>query len=252
MSLSRWQGKVALVTGASSGIGEAIARRLGEIGMRVAVAARRAERLERLAQAIREAGAQAMAVSADLRVEAGIAALFAKVREAWGGVDVLINNAGLGRESTLADGDPKDWKEMLDVNVFAASLCIREALADMEGKVDAQIVNISSLAGHRVPLGRNSTYYAATKHALKALTDGLRFELVQRKSPIKLGMISPGLVETGFHETFYRDADKAREGYSHFQVLQPADIAEAVCYLLSTPPHVQVHDVILRAVGQQH
>jgi len=220
--------------------------------MRVAVAARRAERLERLAQEIREAGAQAMAVSADLRDEAGIAALFAKVRKSWGGVDVLINNAGLGRESTLADGDPKDWKEMLDVNVFAASLCIREALADMEGKTDAQIVNISSLAGHRVPLGRNSTYYAATKHALKALTDGLRFELVQRNSPIKLGMISPGLVETGFHETFYRDADKAREGYSHFQVLQPADIAEAVCYLLSTPPHVQVHDVILRAVGQQH
>jgi NADP-dependent 3-hydroxy acid dehydrogenase YdfG len=250
--LARWKGKAALVTGASSGIGEAIARRLAELEMRVALAARRQEHLERLKSEINGQGGQALVVAADLRHEADIQQLFAAVRGAWGGVDVLVNNAGLGRESRFATGDPADWRDMLEVNVFAVALCIREALADMKGKPDALIANISSLAGHRVPLGRNVTYYSATKHAVRAITDGLRDELVQEQSPIKVGMISPGVVETEFHERFFRDRKKGQESYRSFKALEPADVADALTYMLAVPRHVQVHDIVLRPIAQPH
>ena len=248
--LARWKGKVALVTGASSGIGAAIARRLAALGLKVALVARRAERLEALQAELERSGAQALALAADLRHEAEVARLFQTVRAAWGGVDVLINNAGLGHEGPLAKADPADWRELLDVNVLAVSLCIQNALRAMEGKPEAQIINISSLAGHRVPLGRDVAYYAATKHAVKALTDGLRDEMVRARRPVRVGMISPGLVETEFHGKSLRDEEKGRAMYGRFKVLEPGDIADAVAYMLAVPPHVQVHDIVIRPLAQ--
>ena len=248
----RWQGKVALVTGATTGIGEAMAHALAQLGMKVAVAGRRKERLDAVVRALQAQGAQGLATPVDLRSEADIQRMFQDVRAQWGTLDVLINNAGLGYNGTMADAPTADWKEVLDVNVLAFSICIREALKDMADKEDAGIVNISSIAGHRVPPGnRGTTFYAASKHAVKAITDGLRFELVAAKSKIKMGMISPGMVATEFHARSTRSGGKPAS-YSQFRVLDPQDVAQAAVYMLSTPRHVQIHDIVMRSVEQPH
>jgi NADP-dependent 3-hydroxy acid dehydrogenase YdfG len=245
--LARWKGRVALVTGASAGIGHAIARALGSIGMRVVLTARRADRLVALREELSAKGAEVLVVPADLAGVDGPAQVFSRLREAWGGVDVLINNAGLGRREGLAETDWGHLQRMLDVNVRAATLCLREALRDMEGKSDAMIVNISSIAGHRVPPGGTNTFYAATKHALKALTDGVRMELVARKSRVRVGMISPGMVESEFVEV---SAPPGDDGDYPFPPLRVEDVAGALLYMLSVPPHVQIHDIVMRSVHQ--
>ena len=247
--LERWQNKVALVTGASSGIGQAVAVALAAMGMRVVLAARRIERLREVAAEVEKVGGEALPLAVDLRDEQSIQSMFSRIREKWGGLDVLINNAGLGRTEPMIHTDPKYLREMLEVNVWAATLCILEAVKDMTGKEDAAIINVSSLAGHRVVPGRNVTYYAATKHALKALTEGLRSELQQENSPIKIGMISPGVVETAFHQT--ADPGGGAAQY-HGAPLVPSDIAHAVLFMLSTARHVQINDIWIRPMTQFH
>jgi NADP-dependent 3-hydroxy acid dehydrogenase YdfG len=249
--LARWKGGIAIVTGASGGIGETLVRRLALVGMRVAAVARRGHKLKQLESALAESSGAVLAVEADLRHEQDIHRLFETVRATWGGVDVLVNNAGIGRETALATADAADWREMLDVNVLALSLCCREALQDMAGKTEAQIVNISSLAGHRVPLGRDVAFYSATKHAVKALTEGLREEMTRAQRPVRVCMISPGLVETEFHAHSFGDPAKARAFYERFKPLDPDDIADALLYMLAAPHHVLVHDIVLRPTAQR-
>jgi len=250
--LERWQGKVALVTGASSGIGMAIAKVLARAGLRVVLAGRRAERLERVARDIAGQGGEALPVSADLRKEDAIRAMFQAVRRAWGGLDVLVNNAGMGYRSEFSTTDAADWREVLDVNVLALSICIREALEDMKGKQDAAIINISSLAGHRVPPGgRGFTFYAASKHAVRAITEGLRDELAAKGVHIKLGTVSPGTVETEFQQVATKVGAKPLK-YADFRVLDPEDVAQAALFMLSTPRHVQISDIAMRSVEQPH
>jgi NADP-dependent 3-hydroxy acid dehydrogenase YdfG len=249
--LARWKGGVAIVTGASGGIGETLVRRLAAAGMRVAAVARRSDKLKQLESSLAGAAGSVLAVEADLRREEDIHRLFETVRATWGGVDLLVNNAGLGRETALANADPADWREMLDVNVFALSVCCQEALKDMAGKPEAQIVNISSLAGHRVPLGRDVAFYSATKHAVNALTEGLRDEMTRARRPVRVCMISPGLVETEFHAHSFGDPAKARAFYERFKPLEPNDVADALLYMLAAPPHVLVHDIVLRPLAQR-
>ena len=248
MNLTRWKGKVALVTGASTGIGFATAPGLAKAGMRVAVTARNGGRLEELKASLD--GAAVLPVTADLQQEADIRKLFQRVREAWGGVDVLINNAGLGYLGQLSEQSPEDWRAMLDVNVMALSLCVQEALADMKSKPEGHIINISSIAGHRVPPSNANPWYAATKHAVRAITDALRIELVNAHRPVRVGMISPGVVETEFHDRATRGAGDSKAFYSTFKPLRAEDVADVVFYLLSTPPHVQIHDVVMRSIEQ--
>jgi len=247
----RWKQKVALVTGATSGIGQAMAHALGSLGMKVAVAGRRKERLAEVVQSLEVHDVEAFAAPVDLRKEQDIQRMFKDVREKWGSLDVLINNAGLGYYETISEASTADWKEMLDVNVLALSICIREALKDVAHKEDAAIINVSSLAGHRVPPSIQSTFYAASKHAVKAITDGVRAELVAKKSKIKLGMISPGMVKTEFQARSKRAANKS-EHVAQFRVLDPEDIAQSVVFMLSTPRHVQIHDIVIRSVEQPH
>lgn len=247
--LARWQGKVALVTGASAGIGLATAQALAGAGLHVALNARRAERLEALRAELEAQGAQVLVAPGDLADVDGPPAVFAQVRERWGGVDVLINNAGLGYRVPVSESAWEPLQQLLDVNVRAATRCIQEALRDMEGKLDAAILSVSSLAGHRVPPGVNSTFYSATKHALKALTDGLRQELVAKGSPIKVGMVSPGMVESEFQEVAAPDGRFA--GYK-FPPLAAKDVSDALLYMLGVPRHVQIHDIVMRSVHQPH
>jgi NADP-dependent 3-hydroxy acid dehydrogenase YdfG len=244
--MERWKGRVALVTGASSGIGRAIARALVGAGMKVAVCARRAERLDELNA---ELGGDLLTQPTDLRDPDAIAALFAALRERWGGVDVLVNNAGLGHDAPLSSGDTEQWREMLEVNVLALCVCTREALADMRARGDdGHVLHISSMSAHRVPGG--SGVYSATKFAVRSLTEGLRKELRELGSNVRVTAISPGFVETGFAAHYHQSEAKARETYSRYKVLEPGDVADSVLYALSAPPHVQIHDVLMRPTAQ--
>jgi len=239
---------VVLVTGASSGIGEAIARRLATAGYRLVICARRQDRLEQLAADLQSPKA-VLAQQVDLRQEEDILRLFECIRDTWGGVDVLINNAGLGHRESLMTGRTEAWREMLEVNVLALCICTREAVRDMRERSNTgHIIHISSMSAHRVPA--SGGVYAASKFAVRALTEGLRQELRAAGTEIKVSSISPGFVETEFAEKYNQSAQRAREVYSQFPVLQPKDIAEAVWYLLSQPDYVQVHDILLRPTLQ--
>lgn len=240
---------VALVTGASSGIGHAIALKLAQEGYRLALCARRLERLEELQAKLTAMGTEAITQLVDLRQESDILAFFRAIRQRWGGVDVLINNAGLGHKQSLLDGDTEAWRDMLEVNVLALCICTREATRDMRqrgGK--GHVVHISSMSGHRVPGG--SGMYSATKFAVRSLTEGLRQELRQAGLDIRVSSISPGFVETEFAARYHQSEEKAETLYSQFPVLQPDDIANAVIYMLNQPEHVKIHDMLVRPTQQ--
>ena len=254
---SRWKDRVALVTGASSGIGRAIARQLAvDLGMKVVVCARREQRLLELAEAIRAERAEAVVEvhAVDLRDEAAILALFATIRERLGGVDLLINNAGLGREAPLTSGSTEDWREMLELNVLALCICTREAVTDMLATEKAEgfsghVIHVSSMASHRVPA--SGGVYPATKHAVRALIEGLRLELRGLDSHIRVGAISPGFVETEFAEVYtHGDRERAEATYARFVVLQSEDVARSVVHMVEAPAHVQIHDILMRATEQ--
>jgi NADP-dependent 3-hydroxy acid dehydrogenase YdfG len=247
--MARWAGKTALVTGASNGIGAAIATRLLAEGMRVVGCSRRQESVADVLAAADPDGEASLAVACDVRDEAAVKAAFAAARRRFGGVDVLVNNAGLGHAGPLAAGKVEQWREMLEVNVLGLCLCTREALADMRARGGrGQIIHIGSMAGQRVPAGAG--LYAATKHAVRALTESLRIELREAGDPIRVGEVCPGFVETGFAAHYLKSAEKARETYSQFKVLEARDVAEAVVYMLACPDHVQVHDILLRPTEQ--
>ncbi|MGB5809964.1 MAG: SDR family NAD(P)-dependent oxidoreductase, partial [Polyangiales bacterium] len=239
-------GRVALVTGASSGIGRAIVEALLDRGARVVLSARRRERLE--AATVGRPSGQTMICPADLRREDDILEMFAAIRAAWGGVEILVNSGGLGRSAPLVDGATEDWREMLEVNVLGLSICTREALRDMRREDRGHIVHVSSMAAHRVPSG--SGVYAGTKFAVRALTEGLRKELRELGSRIRVTALSPGFVETEFAEVYHGSASAAEHTYGRFKVLDAVDVASTVLHVLEAPPHVEIHDVLMRGTQQ--
>ena len=245
--MERWKGRVALVTGASSGIGKEVAERLLDAGMKVVVTARRQERLGALVK-----GREGLAIACDFRDTDAIEALFAEVRETWGGVDVLVNSAGLGRDAPLTSGATEHWREMLEVNVLALCVCTREALSDMRRRGDdGHVIHISSMAGHRVP--PNSGVYSATKFAVRSLTEGLRQELRAVGSQCRVTAISPGVVETEFLEVFLEDARKGKQAYAErgvHEALHVTDVAASVMHALSAPAGVEIHDILMRPTRQ--
>jgi NADP-dependent 3-hydroxy acid dehydrogenase YdfG len=241
-----WRGKTALVTGASDGIGRATARRLLDEGLNVVACARRVERVA----AIAEGDERLLAVRCDLRQEQPILELFARARERFGGVDLLVNNAGLGHDAPLMSGAVEHWREMLEVNVLALCICTREAVSDMQSRgVAGHVIHVASMASHRVP--RGSGVYAATKFAVRALTEGLRQELRAAGSKIRITAVSPGFVETGFAAHYHRSEEAAQRTYGRYPVIQPEEVADAVIYALSRPPHVQIHDILMRPTEQE-
>jgi NADP-dependent 3-hydroxy acid dehydrogenase YdfG len=246
---SELAGKVALVTGASSGIGRAVALQLAFAKMKVAVAARRARKLEELAAAIKSAGAESLPVTVDLRDDEQLRASVAGVIRHFGGIDVLVNAAGLGHMAPLASGEPSHFREMLEVNVLALAVASREVVADLARRgASGHIVNISSMSAHRVQPG--SGMYAATKHAVRALTEGLRQELRKQGSPIRVSAISPADTDTGFFAAMYGDEKQAEKNRPLYRMLDPEDVADAVLYALTAPPHVEIHDLQLRPIDQ--
>ena len=241
---------VAAITGASSGIGTAIATQLAADGYNLALCARREQRLAQLANILSsQHRVEVLTQTVDLRDEAQILDWFDAIATRFNRLDVLVNNAGLGHKESLSSGSTEKWRETLDVNVIALCICTREAIKLMRtlGNDSGHIVHISSMSGHRVP---GSGMYSASKFAVRALTEGLRQELRADQSAIRISSISPGFVETEFAEKYSGSAEAAQQVYSQFPILQPKDIANGVGYILSQPDYVQVHDLLLRPTQQ--
>lgn len=239
---------VAMVTGASSGIGLAIARRLASEGYDLAICARREQRLAKSADILSRQGVEVLAQVVDLREEAQILSFFSAVKAKWNRLDVLINNAGLGHKESLMSGKTEAWREMLDVNVLALCICTREAIQLMQPANSGHIVHVSSMSGHRVP--DITGIYSATKFAVQSHAETLRRELRAANSKIRITAISPGIVETEFAEKYHGSAEKAKATYSKFQVLKAIDISNAIAYALSQPDYVEVNDILLRPRDQ--
>ena len=234
-------GKTVIVTGASSGIGEATARLLAKKGCNVVLAARREDRLNALAV---ELGA--LAVPTDVTEPAACAALVARAAERFGSLDVLVNNAGLGLYGSIAEGDPEDWRKMFDVNVLGVLYVTRAAVRQMLRQGAGDVVFVSSLAGRRVPRA-DGTVYAATKHAITAVAEGLRMDVHEKG--IRVINVEPGLVRTEFPESSYPSAQRyyAEKEYAP---LEAEDVAAAAVYALEQPPRVSVNEIMVRPTEQ--
>src|SRR5213593_3011908 len=245
-------GRTAVVTGASSGIGAATARELTRAGAAVVLGARRMDRLEALAAELGVRGAAVAVAATDMRREADVVRLFALARDRFGGVDVLVNAAGLGRRAPLASAPTELWREMLEVNVLGLAIATREAIQDMERRgVAGHVVHVASMAAHRVP-GPESGMYAATKFAVRALTEALRQELRAKKSPIRVTAVSPGHVFTEFADVFTGTPGAQAAIDSRFKILEPRDVAEAIVWVVTRPPHMEVHDLLVRPTAQKN
>ncbi|XP_038159216.1 dehydrogenase/reductase SDR family member 11-like [Cyprinodon tularosa] len=253
--MDRWKGRVALVTGASVGIGAAIAKELVRFGMKVVGCARDVDKIKNLATECQSSGYSGVLIpfKCDLSNVEEIQSMFTAIKKEHKGVDVCINNAGVAHPEPLLSGKTSAWKNMLDVNIVALSICTREAYQSMKERNidDGHIININSMSGHRITFNADVHFYTATKFAVTALTEGLRQELREAKSHIRATGISPGLVETEFAPRLYsQNPEKAASAYSHYKALEAIDVANAVIYALSAPPHVQIGDVQMRPVEQ--
>lgn len=241
--------KIALVTGASSGIGRGIAKRLYNEGMQVAVCARRLGKLEDLGDQLGADNSRFLAEKTDLRDRDQIADLFDALDQKWGGLDVLVNNAGIGKDASLVDGDPDDWAKMLDVNLLALSICTKYGIDQMQHRAGyGHVIQISSMSGHRIPGTAGGAMYSATKQGVRTLTEGLRREVHAKDLDIKVSSISPGFVESEFARRYHDTDEDIDRG---IEVMTPEDIAEQVLFILRQPEHVQIHDVLSRPTNQE-
>lgn len=247
------------MTGASSGIGTGLCRALVQQGMTVIGCARRVDQIRAIAEEedVGNASGKLVAIKCDLTQESEILSLFDEIRRNFGRVDVCINNAGLGLNAPLLTGSTGEWENMLDVNIVAVCICTQLAVKLMRERSidDGQIINISSVLGHRMahatPFGLH--FLAGTKCMINALTEGLRREIKALNSHIRIASVSPGIIETEAFAVFMRNdpTHKPAEFFRTMQALQPKDIADSVLYILGAPQHVEVHDVLVRPYDQK-
>jgi NADP-dependent 3-hydroxy acid dehydrogenase YdfG len=242
-------GRVALVTGASSGIGEATARALANAGAKIALAARRKERLETLANDIRKSGNEVLVLAADLVQEQENRRIVAETEAHFGQLDILVNNAGVMHLAPIDEADSADWRRMLELNVLALMVSSQAALPGMRKRRSGHIVNISSTAG-RIS-NANASGYAATKFGVVAFSEALRKEVY--KDNIRVSVIEPGAVDTELREHIPHAATKqALDSWAGaMRQLQGEDIANAVVYCVSQPDHVNVNEILIRPTDQE-
>jgi NADP-dependent 3-hydroxy acid dehydrogenase YdfG len=242
-------GKVALVTGASSGIGEATAIALAREGAAVALGARRADRLESLRERIEADGGRAAAIEVDISDEAAARAFVEGAREQLGGVDILVNNAGVMLLGPVTGADTAEWKRMVDVNLLGLLYCTHAALPIMAEQGSGHIVNLSSVAGRNANLG--SAVYNLTKWGVGGFSEALRQEALH--AGIRVTIIEPGFVETelqGHNQNpMVQDQIKKMEEQIG-DLLQAEDIAEAITYAVTRPQHVSINEVLVRPTKQ--
>jgi len=243
------QNLIAMVTGASSGIGEACSRMLAKSGARLILNARRTERLEILAEELhRKFGTTSLIRPFDVRNLDLVKAAIQKLPREWQSIDILVNNAGLARGlEKLQEGRFEDWEEMIDSNVKGLLYVTRLVLPGMLSRGKGHIVNVASIAGIQTyPRGN---VYCASKAAVRVLSDGLRQDLLG--TPIRVTIISPGLVETEFSQVRFRgDKEHAAQVYHGLTPLTADDVADAVVYTVTRPPHVNINEIVLLPTDQ--
>jgi NADP-dependent 3-hydroxy acid dehydrogenase YdfG len=243
-------GRVAAITGASSGIGEATAVTLARAGAAVSLAARRADRIEKLAQRIESEGGRALAIETDVADEAQANAFVTRTKDDLGRLDVLVNNAGVMLLGPVIGANTDEWRRMIDVNLLGLLYCTHAVLPIMGEQGSGHIVNVSSVAGRFANFG--SAVYNLTKFGVNAFSEALRQEVVGAN--VKVTVIEPGMVETELldhntHPMVLEAAKRMREEIG--TPLTSEDIAEAILYAVGGPERVAVNEVLVRPAGQR-
>lgn len=247
-------GTAALVTGASSGIGEATALALAESGMNVAIAARRKDRLEALAPRIRAFGVEVLVLEADITDAAQADGIVERTATEFGRLDALVNNAGLMLLGAIPGADPSEWQRMVDLNVSALMRCTLAALphlvraAETGSRRVADVVNVSSVAGR---IARpNAGVYNATKFAVGAFSEALRQEVTRRH--VRVSLVEPGAVATELRSHNRPEVQAQLEKrLAGVEPLQAADIADAIRYVISRPRHMAINEILIRPTEQE-
>lgn len=241
--------KVALVTGATSGIGEATACMFASNGYDIIITGRRSERLKALKTKLEKDSTRVLDLCFDVKIEMQVKDIFENLPQEWREIDVLVNNAGLaaGLES-IDRGDSDDWNRMIDTNVKGLLYVTTQVVKLMkENNTGGHIINIGSIAGKEVY--PNGNVYCATKHAVDALTKGMRMDLL--KYNIKVTQICPGAVETEFSLVrFHDDAERAKAVYQGYESLVAIDIADCIWFAVSRPKHVNINDMVVMPSAQ--
>jgi NADP-dependent 3-hydroxy acid dehydrogenase YdfG len=240
--------KIVVITGASSGLGEATARLLSAQGATVVLGARRADRLQSLARDLETRGGKALAMKTDVTQREQVHALVESAVQTYGRIDVMINNAGLMSQAPLEQLKIDEWDQMIDVNIKGVLYGIAAALPHMQRQKAGHFINVSSVAGHRV--GPGFGVYAATKYAVRALSEGLR----QAVKPynIRTTVISPGAVTTELPNSITDPAAAERVKTVYDQVAVPADpFARAVAFAMSQPQNVDSNEILFRPTRQE-
>ena len=241
-------GKVAVVTGASSGIGEATVRALAAEGASVVAGARRKERLDGLVEEVSKDGGRAIAVECDVTDQSQARNLVHRAVEEYGSIDILVNNAGVMLLSTVGKGLSDQWRQMFEVNVMGLLYATEAAIGHMKEQGSGHLVNISSVAGRKVTRD-SSGVYAGTKHAVNAISEGLRQELLEDN--IRVTIVGPGAVATELPDHITdEDAREGLSGLLELERLQAEDIAEAIVYAVTQPERVSVNEILMRPTQQ--
>ena len=240
--------KIAFITVASSGIGEACARRFAAGGYDLILTARRADRLEALRTRLEAEGTRVKCLVFDVRDADAATRAVESLEPEWQKIDVLINNAGLalGLDREY-EGDPEDWNTMIDTNIKGLLTMTRLIVPGMVARDEGHVINVGSVAGDAAYAKGN--VYCATKAAVKAITDGLRIDVAE--SAVRVTNLKPGLVETEFSQVrFHGDTEKAETVYKGIKPLTGDDIADVAYYAASAPKHVQIAEVLILATHQ--
>jgi NADP-dependent 3-hydroxy acid dehydrogenase YdfG len=247
--MKRLDGRIALVTGASSGIGEATAIALAQAGARVAIAARRVDRLQALAERLRSLGAELLVLEADLLDEHVAQQIVRDTESHFGQLDILVNNAGVMYLEPVAEADLGRWRRMLELNVLSLIASTQAALAGMKSRRDGHIVNIASTAGRIA--NPNGAAYSATKFGVVAFSEALRREVYADN--IRVSVIEPGVVQTELRDHIGHAATQANLNAwaDGMRQLQAEDVADAIVFCVTRPSHVNVNEILMRPTDQE-
>ncbi|MGL5785749.1 MAG: SDR family oxidoreductase [Bacteroidales bacterium] len=241
--------KTILITGATSGIGEAVARQMAGAGHRLILTGRRADRLTSLSHSLKEQfQSEVLTLSFDVRERSVVEQIFSTLPEEWQNIDVLLNNAGLAAGlAPIQSGDVEDWETMIDTNIKGLLYITRAVLPFMISRQKGHIINIGSIAGTETY--PNGNVYCATKHAVNSLSEGMRMDLIQ--TGIKVSQILPGAVETEFSIVRFKgDTQRAGKVYEGFTPLSADDIASAITFVIEAPAHVNISDMMILPSAQ--
>ena len=243
---SNIEGKVVVITGASSGLGESTARHLASLGAVLVLGARRTDRIQALAEELTRKGGKALAVQTDVTQRTQLQRLVDAAVEGYGRVDVLLNNAGLMPSSPLERLAVDDWDRMIDVNIKGVLYGVAAALPHMVRQKGGHIINVSSVAGLKVPPG--GAVYSATKHAVRAITEGLRQEVTGQH--IRTTVVCPGAVATELVDSMTDTEVQAGMRAFYKIAISPDAFARAVAYAIEQPADVDVNEIVFRPTGQ--